>query len=343
MKITQKEFREYRNKLLKQRKEILNDKRRDKMGKVINWIKRNVVLLGFASIFVMMLSTIIILLLQVHSYKYDRMETNTKIDKLLDANNSLAEKVVEFQEKEKQQVNNIRNYILRYYRTVPPIVAMEIAKNIIVASEKHNLPVATIIGVMEIESRFNAAAIGKKTEYGKARGLMQVMPMWWLKELNLNSKYELHGIETGINSGAHVLKKYLKEKNNNMEKALFKYVNGDYKYVNDVYKSMGKFIVFSGLYEEPKNEIVKEVNIQLDEQSTEKEEIETFTHTVKYRGETLSLIAKWYTGDVLNWKKIHKLNPNIIEKKMQIGATVILPIELVKTTNLLTKEYVQLN
>ena len=343
MKITQKEFREYRNKLLKQRKEILNDKWRDKMGKVFNWIKKNSYNCILGTIGVLIFTAFSFMVFQVASYKAQLQVNEERVNNLLDANNSLAEKVVEFQEKEKQQVNNIRNYILRYYRTVPPIVAMEIAKNIIIASEKHNLPVATIIGVMEIESRFNAAAIGKKTEYGKARGLMQVMPMWWLKELNLNSKYELHGIETGINSGAHVLKKYLKEKNNNMEKALFKYVNGDYKYVNDVYKSMGKFIVFSGLYEEPKNEIVKEVNIQLDEQSTEKEEIETFTHTVKYRGETLSLIAKWYTGDVLNWKKIHKLNPNIIEKKMQIGVTVILPIELVKTTNLLTKEYVQLN
>ena len=337
MKITQKEFREYRNKLLKQRKEILNDKRRDKMGKVINWIKRNVVLLGFASIFVMMLSTIIILLLQVHSYKYDRMETNTKIDKLLDANNSLAEKVVEFQEKEKQQVNNIRNYILRYYRTVPPIVAMEIAKNIIVASEKHKFPITPIVAVMEIESQFNAAARSHKG----ARGLMQVMPLW-LKELNLNNKYELHDIEIGIDSGTYILKKYLSNKDYNMERALYQYVGGDSSYISKVYNSMGRFVVFKGISNNK-----KEVSIQLDEEQSaieiDEEETKTFTHTVKYRGETLSLISKWYTGDVLNWKQIHKLNPKIEEYKMQIGDTITLPIELVKTTNPLMKEYVQTN
>jgi len=337
MKITQKEFREYRNKLLKQRKEILNDKRRDKMGKVINWIKKNSFNCILGTIGVLIFTAFFFMVFQVASYKAQLQVNEERVNNLLNANNSLAEKVVEFQEKEKQQVNNIRNYILRYYRTVPPIVAMEIAKNIIIASEKHKFPITPIVAVMEIESQFNAAARSHKG----ARGLMQVMPLW-LKELNLNNKYELHDIEIGIDSGTYILKKYLSNKDYNMERALYQYVGGDSSYISKVYNSMGRFVVFKGISNNK-----KEVSIQLDEEQSaieiDEEETKTFTHTVKYRGETLSLISKWYTGDVLNWKKIHKLNPNIIEKKMQIGVTVILPIELVKTTNLLTKEYVQLN
>ena len=337
MKITQKEFREYRNKLLKQRKEILNDKRRDKMGKVINWIKKNSFNCILGTIGVLIFTAFFFMVFQVASYKAQLQVNEERVNNLLNANNSLAEKVVEFQEKEKQQVNNIRNYILRYYRTVPPIVAMEIAKNIIIASEKHKFPITPIVAVMEIESQFNAAARSHKG----ARGLMQVMPLW-LKELNLNNKYELHDIEIGIDSGTYILKKYLSNKDYNMERALYQYVGGDSSYISRVYNSMGRFVVFKGISNNK-----KEVSIQLDEEQSaieiDEEETKTFTHTVKYRGETLSLISKWYTGDVLNWKQIHKLNPKIEEYKMQIGDTITLPIELVKTTNPLMKEYVQTN
>jgi len=337
MKITQKEFREYRNKLLKQRKEILNDKRRDKMGKVINWIKKNSFNCILGTIGVLIFTAFFFMVFQVASYKAQLQVNEERVNNLLNANNSLAEKVVEFQEKEKQQVNNIRNYILRYYRTVPPIVAMEIAKNIIIASEKHKFPITPIVAVMEIESQFNAAARSHKG----ARGLMQVMPLW-LKELNLNNKYELHDIEIGIDSGTYILKKYLSNKDYNMERALYQYVGGDSSYISKVYNSMGRFVVFKGISNNK-----KEVSIQLDEEQSaieiDEEETKTFTHTVKYRGETLSLISKWYTGDVLNWKQIHKLNPKIEEYKMQIGDTITLPIELVKTTNPLMKEYVQTN
>lgn len=330
------------------------------MKRLFNWLKekniikeKDIINVGFLLFFFVFSIMILLFVIQLHSQTIELQKNNKQIESLLEANNSLVKKVVELKTKERKKIENIRDYILRYYRTVPPTVAMEIARNIIIASDKYNIPITPIVAVMEIESQFNPSAIGKKTKYGKARGLMQVMPKWWVKEFNLHSKYTLHDISIGIDSGVRVLKIYLCEKDNNMKKALYKYVNGDSTYVNDVYISMGKFVVFKGLAnkaiieeqpilqideeEEPKK---KEVILEVDKKE---ETPKTFIHTVKYRGETLSLIAKWYTGDLLNWKKIHAVNPNIIETRMQIGDKITIPIEMMNSFILLTKEYVQTN
>lgn len=318
--------------------------------KLLNWgwFKDN------AYIYMVILITIMtIIYISKHIDYKSQIQTNEKrIASLSEANKELALKVVEFENEKRNELETIKNYILKYFKTIPPTIAQDIAKNVILAANKYKLPVATIVAVMEIESQFNPTLCSSKG----ARGLMQVMSIW-VKELGLNSRFDFHDITTGIDSGAYVLKKYLtNEKNDgNMEKALYQYVNYDKQYVRDVYNAMGKFIVFKGLPDKKDNlkEVIQkeeDILLELDnkEQETVVEEeaiktLQSFTHTVKYHGETLSLIAKWYTGSVMNWKKIQELNPNIIPEQMQIGATIILPIELLKTRVLLMKEYVQTN
>jgi hypothetical protein len=65
-----------------------------------------------------------------------------------------------------------------------------------------------------------------------------------------------------------------------------------------------------------------------------------FVHTVKYSGETLSIISKWYTGDVNNWKILANDNPHIDYNKMVAGDRIFIPENLMKTREPLTKEFI---
>ncbi|MBU0767876.1 MAG: hypothetical protein KJ687_02115 [Proteobacteria bacterium] len=53
-----------------------------------------------------------------------------------------------------------------------------------------------------------------------------------------------------------------------------------------------------------------------------------YLHTVRWPEETLSHIAKWYTGAVKNWKAIAKTNPELDPKKIDVGDTISIPEEL---------------
>jgi hypothetical protein len=65
-----------------------------------------------------------------------------------------------------------------------------------------------------------------------------------------------------------------------------------------------------------------------------------FVHTVKYPGETLSIIAKWYTGDVNNWEILANANPHIDYNKMVPGNNIFIPENLLKNKIPLTKNFV---
>jgi hypothetical protein len=65
-----------------------------------------------------------------------------------------------------------------------------------------------------------------------------------------------------------------------------------------------------------------------------------YIHTVKYPGETLRIISKWYTGDVNNWEALAEANPNINHEKMPAGSKIFIPENLLKTTEPLTEEYI---
>lgn len=263
-------------------------------------------------------------------------KNKVKIEQLFILNNKLQNKINEFEIAKIKSKDDIKNYILTHYKTIPLTIIEEIAQNILMASKKHDISFITIVAVMEVESSFNPMQVGPRTKYGKARGLMQVMPKFWTKELNLKNKYDFHDIRIGIDSGTYVLKKYLMQENYNMKRALYKYVNGDNQYVRDVYGCMGKFVVHRNIANMKKQKIINDQNGK----DIIKNEVKDFMHIIKYRGETLSLIAKWRTGKTSNWRKILKANPHIVPKKMYIGTKIIIPKELIKITIPITKKFI---
>lgn len=71
-----------------------------------------------------------------------------------------------------------------------------------------------------------------------------------------------------------------------------------------------------------------------------KHRIYYFEHRVKWSGETLSLIAKWYTGRYGNWKAIAQANPGLNPNRIAIGNMIYIPPEMMKTKNLLPRKVV---
>jgi len=222
---------------------------------------------------------------------------------------------------------DISNYIQTHYKTVGPVIANAIADEIIIASDKYDVPLVAIVATMERESAFNPAAKGKDGE----RGLMQVMA-FWKKTLEIKSSYEFHKIKVGIDSGVFVMRHYLDKTNNNMKRALLKYQGGDPSYVKIVYANMGKFVMYRSF-----------ANITVQEQTIDEVlpakivSSGVFMHTVK-KGDMLGEIAKWYTGSMSNWKKILEVNPHIIPNRMQIGSQITIPKGLLITTKEFKKE-----
>ena len=52
-------------------------------------------------------------------------------------------------------------------------------------------------------------------------------------------------------------------------------------------------------------------------------------HEVRFPGETLGIIAQWYTGSSKNWKRIHTCNRQLDADRIEIGSRINIPIELV--------------
>ena len=79
------------------------------------------------------------------------------------------------------------------------------------------LPPGLVMGVMEIESRFDRWAVSSSA----AVGLMQVMP-FWPEQLGVR-RYELVHIAPNIRMGCAILRFYLQYEHNDVRKALARY------------------------------------------------------------------------------------------------------------------------
>lgn len=64
-------------------------------------------------------------------------------------------------------------------------------------------------------------------------------------------------------------------------------------------------------------------------------------HYVTYSGETLSMIARWYTNERANASKLARINKLNNPNKLDIGDTVIIPSYLLKNKKRLTEQAVQ--
>ena len=65
------------------------------------------------------------------------------------------------------------------------------------------------------------------------------------------------------------------------------------------------------------------------------------THTVKYSGETLGLIASWYTGSSSNWKEILSFNDSLDIYNITIGQEVLIPEYLLVKNETMTSSFMK--
>jgi LysM repeat protein len=65
-----------------------------------------------------------------------------------------------------------------------------------------------------------------------------------------------------------------------------------------------------------------------------------YIHTVKWSGESLSIIAAWYTGDLQNWKALAEANPDVNPKRIRQGMKIKIPERLLTVKSPMTKEHV---
>ena len=76
------------------------------------------------------------------------------------------------------------------------------------------------------------------------------------------------------------------------------------------------------------------------EETTNSNQDLPFFHQVRWEGETLSLIAKWYTGDWKNWKALAKVNPWVEPNNMFTGMKVKIPRQLLKNQKPMPREFI---
>ena len=65
-----------------------------------------------------------------------------------------------------------------------------------------------------------------------------------------------------------------------------------------------------------------------------------FTHTVTLQGESLSIIAKWYTGDLKNWEILAQANPDINPNRIFKGDKIRIPRSMLVREDPMTQEFV---
>ncbi len=63
-------------------------------------------------------------------------------------------------------------------------------------------------------------------------------------------------------------------------------------------------------------------------------------HTVQWKGESLSIIAKWYTGNIHNWKLLAEYNPLNNPDRIRIGNSFFIPEALLITRVPMPKSFV---
>ncbi len=66
-----------------------------------------------------------------------------------------------------------------------------------------------------------------------------------------------------------------------------------------------------------------------------------YYHSINWDGETLSIIAAWYTGSGKNWPALAKANPRLNPNLITWGDEILIPEQLLKTREPLPKAFVE--
>lgn len=170
-------------------------------------------------------------------------ELQAEIEVIASRNWALEDEIALIKAKEDLPRRDLEAYILKKYRTIPEVVATEVASQVVELTKKQGVPFSLIVGLIEVESHFKPWAVSKKG----ARGLMQVMPFWVKNkkaDLGLKSKFDLHDIGTNIEAGIKIFKIHLEEAKNDINQGLYLYVGKDKTYADKVFNAMGRFEIF---------------------------------------------------------------------------------------------------
>ena len=65
-----------------------------------------------------------------------------------------------------------------------------------------------------------------------------------------------------------------------------------------------------------------------------------YVHRVRWQGESLSIIAAWYTGNLDNWEVLAETNPSLNPNRIFPGSKISIPQEMLKTQEPMPKEFV---
>ena len=66
-----------------------------------------------------------------------------------------------------------------------------------------------------------------------------------------------------------------------------------------------------------------------------------YIHTVTLAGESLSIIAKWFTGDLKNWETLAKYNPAINPNRIFFGDKIKIPHHLMTRHDPITLKFIE--
>ena len=84
----------------------------------------------------------------------------------------------------------------------------------------------------------------------------------------------------------------------------------------------------------------KTVSVNVKKTNVRKMETQNdYYHTVRWHGETLAYIAKWYTGNLHNWKVLAKANPALNPNRIYKGNQIVIPEGVLKTRKPLPKNF----
>ena len=65
-----------------------------------------------------------------------------------------------------------------------------------------------------------------------------------------------------------------------------------------------------------------------------------YVHTVNFSGETLGIIANWYTGRPGNWRSILQHNRGLEVRRIRVGDRIRIPSQLMQTRETLSQAFV---
>lgn len=101
----------------------------------------------------------------------------------------------------------------------------------------------------------------------------------------------------------------------------------------------------------PENEILKTTPKPVDQTQADKpdkkkpleikppEKPKGIDHYVQWQGETLSIIAKWYTGALENWKVLAAVNPQIDPTLLYMNTKIHIPDNLLTNSNPMPRDF----